>query len=526
MPQPPSRSPSWMAALEHVAAGVAVLRAVDGELVFANPALRALVACEPRAAFTDPGRARVFLTREGAPYPADRLPFVRAARTGRRESAEDAALRRPEGHWQPVRVEAAPLLDARGEPEFIVVTITVAPIPRDDELGSAVRSLTALADEQRFLLENMSDLVYSHDRRGYFHYVSPTVERLTGYTVEEWCRHYTTYLTDHPMNERVVRMTEEALATGRQMPPYRAEIRSKDGRRILLEINERPFFRDGEVAGIIGVARDVTDRVRAEAAAIALSRRLADQNRDLERFVHVASHDLRSPLVSIEGFATELEDAVAELAARLGDGPEADGRVRHLVEGELPSLAARIARGARRMAGLLDGLLRISRLARAPLEQVAVDVEAQVRQVLEGIEPRLGADTTVRIGPLPSCRGDAAHVQQVFANLIDNALKYRHPDRPCRIDIGGERLDDRVVYRVTDNGIGMSAAEQARIFEPFYRLQPGRAPGEGLGLAIVQRIVERLGGSIRVESTPGEGSTFSVELPASDEDARPAVKAG
>jgi len=153
--------------------------------------------------------------------------------------------------------------------------------PPWDLLTTALKRLSTLAEERRILLEATGDFVYRHDRDGVFDYLSPAVERITGYTVEEWRTHYTAFLTDHPCNRAVVEKTERALATGVESDPYRVEIRHKQGHAVTLEVHERPFFRAGEVAGIVGVARDVTDRVAAE-------RRLLESEARLRAIVETA----------------------------------------------------------------------------------------------------------------------------------------------------------------------------------------------------------------------------------------------
>ncbi len=130
---------------------------------------------------------------------------------------------------------------------------------RDEETAiESSAKLSALADEQRFLLENMRDFVYRHDTEGVFHYLSPAVEQVTGYTVEEWMKHFTTYMTDHPDNAKVIENTDYTIRTGQAVPPYFVEIFHKNGSRITLEVGERPYFDNGEVSGIVGVARDIT----------------------------------------------------------------------------------------------------------------------------------------------------------------------------------------------------------------------------------------------------------------------------
>lgn len=129
-----------------------------------------------------------------------------------------------------------------------------------DYLLAVARDIT----ERRLLLEHARDFVYRHNAEGIFDYLSPAVEQITGYGAAEWMKHYTTYLTDNPINQEVIDSTETALRTGVERPPYLVEIRHRQGHRVTLEVSERPFVENGRVAGIIGIARDVSDRVRTE----------------------------------------------------------------------------------------------------------------------------------------------------------------------------------------------------------------------------------------------------------------------
>ena len=153
----------------------------------------------------------------------------------------------------------------------------VGPITIDGKVAAAVivatditarkeaeQKLAGFAEEQGLLLAHSSDFVYRHDTRGVFTYMSPAVEQITGYSVREWMTHYTEYMTDHPVNRKVIEYTEETLRTGKQSPPYLVEVFGKGGKRILLEVNERAYHEDGRIAGIIGTARDVTERSKAE----------------------------------------------------------------------------------------------------------------------------------------------------------------------------------------------------------------------------------------------------------------------
>ncbi len=156
--------------------------------------------------------------------------------------------------------------DCRAGPVTIQERVDAAIIAATDITArkEAEQKLASFAEEQSLLLAHSRDFVYRHDTRGIFTYLSPAVEQITGYTVAEWMTHYTEYMTDNPVNRKVIEYTEETLRTGRQSPPYLVEIFAKGGRRLLLEVNERAYHEDGRIAGIIGIARDVTERMKAE----------------------------------------------------------------------------------------------------------------------------------------------------------------------------------------------------------------------------------------------------------------------
>jgi signal transduction histidine kinase len=136
---------------------------------------------------------------------------------------------------------------------------------------------------------------------------------------------------------------------------------------------------------------------------------------------------------------------------------------------------------------------------------------AEIMQTFEFATKHSAID--VSIEPLPPCSGDETQINQLFSNLIDNSLKYLDPNRPGRISVSGSREGKYSVYRVEDNGTGISPEYKDKIFELFYRLDPRKGDGEGLGLTIVRKILERHDGNIRVESQPGKGSSFYVSLP-------------
>ncbi|MFQ5613291.1 MAG: ATP-binding protein [Anaerolineae bacterium] len=284
------------------------------------------------------------------------------------------------------------------------------------------------------------------------------------------------------------------------------------------ELAEQVQARTAELeAANRALTREIEERRRAEAELERLNRALTGKNKELEQIVYVTSHDLRSPLVNIQGFSRELERAVDQVQAALA-GDDVPATVKAELAGalaeDIPESLRFISASTAKMDALLAGLLRLSRLGRAALDIRPLDMNHLMAAIAGAFEFQIKeAGVTLRIDHLPSCLGDETQINQVFSNLLDNALKYRHPNRLGIIRVSGSRKDKTVVYCIEDNGIGIAAEYQSRIYDMFHRLDPDAVPGEGLGLTIARRILDRHGGRIWLESEPGRGSKFCVSLP-------------
>lgn len=242
---------------------------------------------------------------------------------------------------------------------------------------------------------------------------------------------------------------------------------------------------------------------------------LAEANEEIQRFAYIVSHDLRSPLVNIMGFTAELEDAQQTMADYAnGEGNAVPDDVREAILTDMPEAMGFIRASTGRMDRLIKAILQISREGRRTLTKDTIDLRALFEGIADSLSVQTdAADATITVGNLPEVEGDRTALEQVFGNLLDNAVKYLRPGVPGEIKVSGEPRGKRVVIRVEDNGRGIAAHDRRRVFELFRRSGEQDRPGEGIGLAHVQALVRRLGGQIHVESELGEGSCFTVTLP-------------
>lgn len=271
---------------------------------------------------------------------------------------------------------------------------------------------------------------------------------------------------------------------------------------------------------------EANDRLQEEIAGHRQTERQLDRlmgglrlkNKELEGIVYIASHDLRSPLVNVQGFSRKLAKNCAEIDRLISDpdlNEHGKEQLHAIFRENVPKSLGYIIDSIEKMDHLLNGLLRLSRLGQAAICYETLDIRAVMTKIVASMAYQIEtAGARVEIGPLDACIADAVMLNQVFSNLLDNAVKYRAPDRQPVIRISSEPCTEGVRYCFEDNGIGIQPEHQDSIWEIFYRINSNEAPGEGLGLTMSRRIIDRLGGSISLESTAGSGSRFFVVLPS------------
>jgi signal transduction histidine kinase len=240
---------------------------------------------------------------------------------------------------------------------------------------------------------------------------------------------------------------------------------------------------------------------------------LTAANEEIQRFAYIVSHDLRSPLVNIMGFTSELEQATQTLVgfAQAADWP---GPVREAALDDIPEALRFIKASTSKMDRLINAILKLSREGRRTLSNDRLAMGPLIEDMVATMRHQAKSkDVEVTVGPMPAIIADRVAIEQVFGNVIDNALKYLKPDQPGRIRITSRMAGPMAVFEIADNGRGIAARDFERIFELFRRSGDQSVPGEGIGLAHVRALVRRLGGRIECTSTLDVGTSFTITLP-------------
>jgi PAS domain S-box-containing protein len=398
------------------------------------------------------------------------------------------------------------------------------------------RQLTPAAEEneQRFrmIVESTIDYaIFMLDPQGYIVSWNAGAQRIKGYTADEIVgKHFSTFYTaeaiatgwpDHELREaeRLGRFEDEGWRVRKDGTQFWANV-------VITAVRGS----DGKLRGFAKVTRDISVRraheQRIENLTKQLERRLselAQTNRELaqksaenENFVYSVSHDLRSPLVNLQGFSQELmltSGALAQLLSRDDVPQDVRDQAAALLDGDLTESIAFIRNAVRHLGNIIDGLLRLSRIGRIEYHFEPVDVGDVVRDILSAMHSTITeAGAEIDVQPLPVINADRNAIGQIFANILGNALKAFGDSDNRRIQIAASS-EEPPVFRIADNGIGIPIDYQRKVFQPFQQVHPNpRARGEGMGLAIVQRIIARHGGRIWFTSAPGAGTTFFFTL--------------
>ncbi len=374
------------------------------------------------------------------------------------------------------------------------------------DITENARAEQALQRALRFnelILSNIGEGLVGVDRQGRNTFANPAALNLLGYRAEEFLGAEQHALIHHSHADKSPYPRGEcpiyAAFTDGQVHTVANEVFwRRDGTPLPVEYTSTPIRNEwGEIEGAVLSFRDVTLRREAQRALMQTNAELRRSNAELEQFAYVASHDLQEPLRSVSSFSQLL-------VSRFGqDDPKAR------------TYAGFVNEGVERMSQLIQDLLAYSRVATDTADFRVVPSKLITAQVLQDLRAQIEASgAQIRLGELPDVLGNPTQIRQLLQNLIGNAIKFRDPGRPPIIELDAATEGDEVRFSLQDNGVGIKPEYFERIFVIFQRLHTReRYQGNGIGLSIAKKIVERHGGTITLNSQEGHGTTFTFTLP-------------
>ncbi|MGZ4971771.1 MAG: PAS domain S-box protein [Limisphaerales bacterium] len=441
-------------------------------------------------------------------HPRDRARIAEmwehATRTGSAYQVE-FRIRRADSEWRYVTTRGVPVREKDGKiREWVGYCVDITDIKNANDVILKER------DFSNALISSLPGIFYVLDETGLNMRWNENLEKVSGYSSLEISKmRGPDFVADDEkqlLSERIHKVFDTGEAD------VELQLLTKSGERVPFYCTGRLVHLDGR-ASLVGVGIDVSELKRAEAENKRLNAELEhrvqertvqlnEATKEMATFTYTASHDLRSPIRAIVGFARAIREDAA-----------------HLLDEESRLYLDRIIHASDRMMQLIDDLLKYCRVGQQAVHLRAVSIQKLIEEIFQEFEPRLksvGGEVSMA-SDLPRVLGDSTLLHQIFDNLIENAITYRKQQEPLRIDVNWRKGVDDVVIFVSDNGIGIAPHHHQRIFEVFQRLHGlDDFPGTGIGLATVKRSVEKLGGEVWVESELGKGSVFCVRLKAVD----------
>lgn len=494
--------------LKNLQIGIFMVESPGGKPLIANEAAltllgRGILPDANKSNLSEIYKARKADTNEI--YPAEEMPIVLGMQ-GITSHIDDMLVERPDGTKTYLEVFGSPITDINGEVWASLVSFTDITNRRETE-----KEIKESQEKLNALFSSMTEMVVLHEL------VFDEKGLPFNYKIID-CNKAFTEVTGIKKEFAVGKLATEVYSI--DTAPY-LDLFSQvaiTGKPYEYTTYYQPMDKHFSIS-VVSPKKNQFATVTTDITAIKqIEEVISTKNKELENYLYIASHDLRSPLVNIQGFSQRLKkktDSLKELLSGLQLDDKSKSEINLITDDSIPKTLEFINTNVLKMDTLLNGLLQISRTGRVMMVIENIDMNRLMESIIKAKKfqiDELNASIIIQ-DKLPSCYGDYNLLNQLFSNIIGNALKYRDIKRNPLIEISGEINFKKVIYKIKDNGIGISKRHIEKIWDVFYRVDPKtQEPGEGLGLSIVKRITDKHKGKIWVESEIGIGTIFFVEL--------------
>jgi PAS domain S-box-containing protein len=353
----------------------------------------------------------------------------------------------------------------------------------------------SLIERYEVLTENLAAAIVIRDEDGKITYCSPYTEVFTGSSLSEIYKSPTDFFIQHAHEEDQDKF-KRALSVSSLGEAFQFRYRfiHKTGIHMWAEMRTVPIFsEESKFLGTLSITLDITGTMRYQ-------QQVEERNKDLQEFSYMISHDLKAPIFTIKGMMNVLHEDHKDL-----------------FEGERGEILGHVEKAADRLSTLVSAVLEYSKVTTRQISPEPVDLNTVIKEVLYELEPSIKtaeADIFYQQN-LPHVIGDKLMVYQIISNLVGNSVKYRDPNRALKIRITSEGKSTRgfVSLTIADSGMGISQEKIEGLFRPFQRAHSGSIEGSGIGLACVKKLLQKLGGSVMVDSKEGVGTAFTIKIP-------------
>jgi PAS domain S-box-containing protein len=352
-------------------------------------------------------------------------------------------------------------------------------------------------EKLKVIIENVNDVIFQLSPSGIIKYVSPNVEKIYGYKPEDLIGKHLKKTTPKAEVPKALKALKSILS-GKAIKNFELSQLDSRGKRIPMEISVSAIRKGNKIIAVQGLVRDITERKQMEKELIQALEELKLRNKELDDYTYTVSHDLREPLITIQGLSEMLY-------RKYGDK----------LDRSMVPYIRRISSASQWLERLVSDLLELSRAGKKAGEFKEVKVKSIIGLSLKSIESHVSKKHIELKQPLefPTIYCDKTGMQQVFNNLLDNAIKYMGSQSHPNIEIDWSKSKDHYLFWIKDNGMGIKREDQEKIFNVFYRGSGASKEGTGIGLSIAKKVIESHGGKIWVKSRLGQGSTFYFTIP-------------